>query len=188
MKGMPKGVRVKPRSRTEIREAAEFILKACDVVELPVPIIEILEFKLSEMGIVYDYAAKSDLGVEEGRTYPDRDYVRIREGVYIGAVSERGRDRFTIAHELGHLVLHWGIPLSRMEQPPPLTFYESSEWQAEVFASELLMPVQQIRQSCGDANDIMYLANVSYRAAEVQWEVLKKEGLLDAEKTTRTGV
>ena len=48
------------------------------------------------------------------------------------------RARFTVAHEIGHLILHEGFALARGAVRHK--HYEDSEWQADTFAAELLMP------------------------------------------------
>lgn len=69
--------------------------------------------------------------------------------IYISPLTSMGRDRFTIAHELGHLLMH--LPIVKREHPFAVmraTRYvdESSstqkraEWEANWFAAALLMP------------------------------------------------
>lgn len=55
-------------------------------------------------------------------------------------INNEGRKRFTIAHELGHLVLHHGIQYCR-ERDLNLFFTKNDiERQANLFASEILLP------------------------------------------------
>lgn len=48
----------------------------------------------------------------------------------------------TIAHELGHFLLHSHQPpkICRTVASKEIPAYKSSKWQAKVFAAELLMP------------------------------------------------
>lgn len=107
--------------------------------------------------------------------------IRIKESVYDGAVNGNGRDRMTIAHEIGHLLLlgMFGIKLQRNFKKDKLLPYRSPEWQAKCFAAELLIPAdltkdmtpKEITQKCG----------VSKAAANYQYNVnrnLKKKGIL----------
>ncbi len=77
------------------------------------------------------------------------------------------RKRFTIAHELGHVIMkHSGMP--------------DEETEANIFASRLLMPACVLYE-CGvsSATDIMELCDVSRTAAEIRLErlnILRKRG------------
>ncbi len=57
------------------------------------------------------------------------------------------RDNFTIAHEVGHLILHFFLQSPKPETPVGFTRYGSGslEWQANRFAAALLMPEQEFR-------------------------------------------
>lgn len=46
------------------------------------------------------------MGECHGITYPDRNEIQIRQDVYDRAIAGSGRDRLTLAHELGHLLFH----------------------------------------------------------------------------------
>jgi Zn-dependent peptidase ImmA (M78 family) len=81
-----------------------------------------------------------------GMLYRDDDHVVI--GVN-SAHTERRR-RFTVAHELGHLVLHKGRPLVvdhvrvNFRDATSSTATDIEEIQANAFAAELLMPREQV--------------------------------------------
>lgn len=47
--------------------------------------------------------------------------VLVRQDVYDGAHRDDPKSRFTIAHELGHLCLHWGYPMPRLPPESPHT-------------------------------------------------------------------
>ncbi|MBV5337480.1 MAG: ImmA/IrrE family metallo-endopeptidase, partial [Deltaproteobacteria bacterium] len=66
---------------------------------------------------------------------------------YEGACAGEGRDRFTMCHELGHLLMHRGVALSRIDPDNPPKIYRNSEWQADTFASYLMMPKDLIADS-----------------------------------------
>lgn len=62
------------------------------------------------------------------------------------------RQRFTLAHEIGHLVLHQGRPMTvdkdvrvnRRDRTSSLAT-DAEEIEANAFAAEILMPAQQLR-------------------------------------------
>jgi len=83
------------------------------------------------------------------------------------------RDRFTIAHELGHYFLH-----SEQGEFPIIAYRQGStriEWEANWFAAALLMPADEFREAWGRLQDISELAEefgVSEDAARVRRESL----------------
>jgi Zn-dependent peptidase ImmA (M78 family) len=95
----------------------------------------------------------------------------------VGACLGQGRDRFTIMHELGHLLLHTSdrIWLRRGHRAPKA--YRDPEWQANAFAGEFLMPAALVRE-CSWPADMAETFGVSLQAAEIQLEHLKRAGLL----------
>lgn len=99
---------------------------------------------------------------------PETKCIRIQEEVYNGAISGNPRDRFTLAHEIGHLFLHrpGKIRLARnitKEKIPP---YKCPEWQANTFAGELLVPPNGTRGM--SPFEVSKRFGVSYQAAEIQ--------------------
>ncbi|PZR54190.1 XRE family transcriptional regulator [Xylanimonas oleitrophica] len=103
----------------------------------------------------------------------------IREGqfvIYLPRVTSSRRDRFTIAHELGHYFLHYlhakradGAIFGRGER-------NDVETQANVFAASLLMPAEPFRKTYarlrGDTHAIARILEVSPAAVEVRAQVL----------------
>lgn len=94
--------------------------------------------------------------------------------IFLPHQSSELRDYFTIAHELGHYFLHWEddgeeTVFSRGES-------NETEWQANWFAAELLMPEDEFREAAEEYDyDVSELSNhfgVSRAAASVRLEVL----------------
>jgi len=143
-----------------------------------VPIVEavenILDLKMNFVRFeVGDYV---EMAGAEGLTDPNGEFIMIREDVYEKAVDGDGRARFTIAHELGHLVLHTGIPLARSVHGDGVAAYSKSEPQANQFAAEFLMPRSMIRRGM-TRTDIARIHGVSDEAAHLRLEFLRKKGL-----------
>ena len=96
--------------------------------------------------------------------------------IYLPRVTSSRRDRFTIAHELGHYFLHYLHP--KREGPARFGRGERNniETQANVFASSLLMPEAEFRAAWGrHAGNLLSLARqfeVSPAAVEVRAQVL----------------
>lgn len=93
--------------------------------------------------------------------------------IFLPISSSEVRDNFTIAHELGHLMLHSGWP-----NQTAACFGRSGsnrmEWEANWFAAEVLMPEDLVRefvQRNGRSPDLMaYRFGVSVAAASVRLE------------------
>lgn len=80
---------------------------------------------------------------------PDQHCIILRDRDYEACVDQtRPRSIFTFWHEFGHLVLGHQQTFSR-DNRTKHKVYEDSEWQADQFAAEFLMPLPVI-----EANDI----------------------------------
>lgn len=96
--------------------------------------------------------------------------------IYLPHVTSSRRDRFTIAHELGHYFLHY----LHAGRDAPVTFgrglRNDLETQANVFASSLLMPAETFKRAFkrhgGDPFRLARIFDVSPQAAEVRAQVL----------------
>ena len=100
-----------------LRERAEtFLDKYHSQRTIPIPIEEIVEFQF-EMDIVPEPGLHSHFDIDSYIT-ADLQEIRIDEFVY---ESRPGRYRFSLAHELGHRVLH-------KEVFAKLAFQKISEW------------------------------------------------------------
>ena len=96
--------------------------------------------------------------------------------VFLPHFTSHGRDKFTIAHELGHYFLHYVLP----KKTEPMEFGRGArnraETEANVFASALLMPrshfVRVWREQRGDAWAVARHFEVSPKAVSVRAQVL----------------
>ncbi len=140
-----------------------------------IDIIKILEFILPKHlpNFTLEICDIDVMQHNHGRTYPGMLLIQLREDVYINACNGNGRDRFTCVHELGHLILHPDIALTRTTLTTPHKIYEDSEWQANTFASEFLMPEKEIIH-CKTINEVMEKFNVSETAARVRFNQLSR--------------
>lgn len=139
------GYEVPPKSREELSRDANHIQRTIGYKgDGPFPIVKFLECILPECIDGYELyiATKDELGSKLGETFPDQCLIKLREDIYDAAVDGDPMSLMTCAHEAGHLFEHKGLPLSfaRKEATAVTPAYKSSEWQANAFGGELLMP------------------------------------------------
>lgn len=119
-----------------------------------------------------------EMGDRHGLTFPEEQEIRLRVDVYDGVEANKGRDRFTLAHELGHLLLHSKPGLARtMRESSEIEPFRSSEWQADTFAGCLLMPITYL-QTGPSISEIATTCGVSIDAATTHTRLLRKAGML----------
>ena len=143
---------VAPMRDVEIEQKATCLLNRFqpDRLQIPGPTNIVQLFESCSLIVPGSNYGVEDLPFGEmGRLTPDGD-VELSESTYVGALEDDPRCRWTIAHELGHLVLHskqikrmWTEgrmgSLARATDVPP---YRNPEIQAHKFAAELLCPMR----------------------------------------------
>lgn len=138
------------------------------------PVLYVLECVLPMLDTEFSYEIVPDIemGVDQANYNPVTNTMRIRESVYLGACKHNGRDRFTIAHELGHYFMHDSVALSRVESGVRVPAYKDPEWQANTFAAAILMPDHII--AGWDPVQISKRCGTSYNAANIAYIQLQK--------------
>ena len=153
--------------REKIRKRVESLLRVHDVLAPPVPVEKIAK----ALGVkVHRVPFEEDLS---GMIYMDGETPIIG----VNARHHVNRRRFTVAHELGHLMLHRNTLAGRvhvdrrfpvlMRDATSASGLDSREIEANQFAAELLMPksflVLEIRRKkafdIDDDKPVMELAN-----------------------------
>lgn len=135
---------------------------------------------------VYSESGRADIsallaklgGVLEYEHDSESLHVR-REGdftVFIPQFTSERRDRFTIAHELGHYFLHYLYAKAPGEKMFARGGRDRAETEANVFASSLLMPAEEFTAAFesfnGDSWKLSVQFDVSPAAADVRAQVL----------------
>ncbi len=168
--------RALPLSRKDIFEKANALRGALGLTEgKSVPIVKVIEYGIAQLidGFNYRIVSKEDLPGREAVTYPAQNEIVIREDTYSDACAGETRARFTLGHELGHLILHppWAVYLAEEDSGDtrPTKPFKSPEWQADAFAGEFLAPVKMIIGLT--IEEIMERFRVSYSAAKKQSEL-----------------
>ncbi|MBV4427204.1 ImmA/IrrE family metallo-endopeptidase [Clostridium tyrobutyricum] len=165
---MPSTV-AKPRSRRDIRKLTVFIRSIYDKQTMDAfPIMDFLEHMLPQIIEDFEWHILYDEQMEDcdGKTFPQQNKIYLKESVYDGACAGNPRDRFTVAHEIGHLLLHNTESISYARSNKQIKAYENPEWQANTFAAELLIPVDSIKYL--SPIQIAHKFKVSLTAAKIQ--------------------
>lgn len=182
---------VPSRGRREIEQIATRFCKRFAPWVLtdpgPFPVLQVFEALGDEIpGIttgVDDMDEKT-----EGMLYPD-GRLFISNKTYRGLVSGDGRSRFTATHEFCHALVHKPhLAMAHQRGRPPLYRradikpYQDPEWQADQFATRVLMPTAALQQFILSLPNKMLIVynvqsqfQVSHEAARVRLSILKKD-------------
>ncbi|ODB41092.1 hypothetical protein BB427_11410 [Pseudoalteromonas sp. BMB] len=176
-----KGYKTTPRNKKQIRKAVESLFSSFEIdTSKAVDVVDFIDIYLPSKLTSFSYELKSDKAMGEylGLYDPEEKKIYLRASIYDGACDENnpksGFCRFTIAHEIGHLLLHFeGVKLGKGITGEHAA-YEDTEWQADQFAAELLMPFNEVKK-LKSAKEIVKKFNVSLPAANTRLEKIKRE-------------
>ena len=135
---------------------ANKLIRKYDIAEAPVDLLKIVKGE--------------GLSVVTGNPKEDSDlsgFISFDEKkVYINNKDSNERKSFTLAHELGHWVLHKeelqkNITMSRMYRKSYLKENNSFETEANVFASNVLVPEDLLSFYMPESRVVYYLKNTS---------------------------
>lgn len=183
--------KVPPMSVSAVRDTADGLRSVLSLDNDPLfPVMTVLEKVLdNRLNLIrLEVWSDSDLNGAEGLSFKDDegvDRIVLPQSVYHGAWNDDGRDRFTAAHEIGHWVLHSTCALARAHAET-LKAFENSEWQANHFAAEILMPACFI-YSDDTPQDLVSRFRVSLQAAELRLRNLQKWRVVLKRKPPRQG-
>ncbi|MDD4096117.1 MAG: ImmA/IrrE family metallo-endopeptidase [Oscillospiraceae bacterium] len=172
-------VSVPPKSKEEIINIAKKFRKTIPLRDgMYFPVVEIIEW-LSRDGnsgdIGFDFEVVDDNSLNHYADYnPITRVLKVQQSVYLGACNNNGRDRFTLAHELGHVVLHSCVNNFAREKTgscPPA--FRNPEWQANTFGSALLIDRDQIGNM--SPAEVANKCGTSLQAAEIAVNDKKKK-------------
>lgn len=168
---MTSGYRVPPLSRAVLRDAAIRFRQVLGLADHSwFPIVEVYEWRLPEAweDFHFEIGTIEEMGDDHALAYPAEARVVVREDIYDRACNGEGRDRLTLAHELGHVVLQHSVGLARSAAVHAShKAYEDSEWQATAFGAELLMRVADVK-TCRTPDELAARCGVSVQAAITQ--------------------
>lgn len=173
-------------------------------LSIPIPIEEILDCKMGvDIVPVSSLVASDDDDVPEAFVAKDATTIYVDESVY--SCPSPNRLRFSLAHELAHLVLHrdlidsatftdldgWRLFLRTI----PDEAYKWVEYQAYWFAGLFLVPADQLEREFGAVVELLNKGGVSFenldpssvrrvaaeigKRFEVSWHVIHKRAKKD---------
>lgn len=165
-------IRVSGMSRLAVERVADVFLEefSSDHLEGPGPLdlASIVDGALEDHGVFFYPARRVELPGAEAVTIPDEDgntnvliHQQAFDNLFTGGPMAR-QPRATVAHELGHVVLHapYVRELRRLPEAQQmlrrasrsdLRSFESAEWQAWIFAGCLLLPRGTIDDMVGQS-------------------------------------
>jgi Zn-dependent peptidase ImmA (M78 family) len=129
---------------------------------------------------VEDVAARVGLRVEHKRLLDGLSGRLLRERmvVEVNSTHARNRKRFTIAHEIGHLLLKHSNVVCAADRWTAADPRRVNERQANAFASELLMPELWIRARWPDVHDYRAMATLFEVSPEAMFLRLQDASIL----------
>lgn len=170
-----RGYRVSPRKTMQIRELAQSLRVQVAPSTPWFPILRLIETLHRHEQIEFEVVEISEMEDEYGLSYPKERRILIREDVYDLAREKNGFARSTIAHELGHIIMHSGEKVAYAREVSQHKVYEDSEWQANKFAQELLIDVYQLSEN-DDEYSISDKFGVTFKAAQTALASLRRSG------------
>lgn len=153
----------------EAKQAAQMILEDRWNKLLPVDVVSIAQ----SLGVGV-FGINDDDSMLSGAYYPDHPGNNNRPTIIVNTKEPLPRQRFTMAHELGHHVLHgnesFRDPLHQIPGSDP------KEIEANTFAANFLMPELQFRMLVESGNhnaaSLAALLGVSMSALNIRLESL----------------
>lgn len=168
-----------PLRKQEIRNIAKGLREGLRTFNLrPFPIVQILEVGLRVVNddFLLDIVPDNKLKDVYAKTYPEQHKIVLRQSVYDGACAGDGFYRMVLAHELGHYILHkkQTICYAKSASKERMPKEYSVEWQAEVFAYELMMPFDIVKR-VRNGKELARQGGVSIGEANKRISFVKRE-------------
>lgn len=142
-------------------------------IEPPIPVEDIIERYLGLRISFIDFESKLGLENVLGATYVEKRLVCANESLLENRLE--GCLNFTFAHEAGHWVLHRNLVKTHDQAPQRESVIlcrtrdakRPIEWQADYFASCLLMPSRRVQTAfvtvCGDRPLVFHNCEAAFR-------------------------
>jgi hypothetical protein len=163
-----------PKSRKQIRAIARELRRRLGIEGRYSPDLLTVLAKITEFYPHFrvQYVLDSDLPDMEAKAYVSAFKLKVRDGIRTGLwYYGDNRARWTIAHELGHLMLgHPGNPPRRRGRNVSSLVESEADW----FAAEFLVPPELVDLSMS-VDEISRLFQISLEAAATRKRELRYE-------------
>ena len=175
-----RGSRVTGRSQAQIRASALHVRKTLQVdqiLDLPVFTERLFRYGIT-VDVVEDHDPLFALAGVEASCEVESATIYLTATTHAAVCSNNPRARFTICHELGHLLMAHKKLLHRSDASQPHRVFEDSEWQADTWVAEFLMPLDEMhRLNLRRADEIQGQFGVSQLAATNRAAYVQKKQL-----------
>lgn len=144
-----------------------------------IDIVRLLD-KLNDSGAIsMEVCEVHEMPHEYAKARPATGELYIRMDTYLNAANGIPRDRFTLAHELGHLILHADVipEFAYSQTPSNHDFREDAEWQANEFAAWFLVDPEE-KDKIKTPRDIAVNFKVSYEVAGILWRKFRENRII----------
>lgn len=165
------------RSVIKIRNVINNFVQEYGQLIFPLPVAELAALKGFNVKV---FTPKMD------KTYDVSGVIDYdNESIYVNEFDSPTRQRFTIAHELGHLALHQdhGNIVDFRNSIFNYNLSNEKEIEANVFAAELLMPVNEFIEQCNKVQNALFMLSLHFgvSAVSVKYRIknLRKEGIFN---------
>ena len=169
---------VTKRKKEYIDQITQELRKKYDFAEAYLDIFVLFDLMVQEGSLIYHV-----LNEEEWQEYEDLEafsQAHTQEIFFPESLMEliededRTRARFTLAHELGHIILHETENQDTPFEQEEHLLVNSSEWQANYFAGVLLAPNEYVL-SCKSHQELIDKCRISWQASNVRFHQLEME-------------
>ena len=166
--------KVRPRSTQDIAALALAWRDALSVPNAWSPdLVRLLEIEVPKLIPEFALVVRADNEMADAEAYTEFNppHIAVRGSVYQLAQRHDGRSRMTLAHELGHLVMHPGAAKLRSTSAASetqLKYFESAEWQAKKFAALFLVP-DHIASQFDSASQLAIACHISSQASQIRF-------------------
>lgn len=141
-----------------------------------IPMLEVFEGLYLKGEFFMEIVEDEELPEACAETTPDKKVITLRQSLYCAATTGDKDALFTLAHELGHLYMHADQPSTFARGSISYSREEDCEWQADQFASELLIDKRLL--------DTTWSVKKVMETFDVDWKLAK--GALDAKRWEET--
>lgn len=174
----PRGYKVEPQSKKTLEAEASQLYQLLEdtgyAKDGRVNAPAILEHVFPVLGLQLKIIDKSELKDIAAYVSPFEGLIVVRSDIYDDLYNDDGRARFTIMHEISHMILDHHITLHRDAEVGNHKHFEDSEWQADYLSAATMMPIHIVKKYFNNPIGLAKHCGCSIRSAEIRIANVKK--------------